>query len=93
MTGADPDWLAPATLDEALAVRAERHAGATVLAGGTFLGILMNQGFLAPEALLSLGRVRELDYIDVDKSGELSVGAMTRPSTNGAGSKSNLRRV
>jgi aerobic carbon-monoxide dehydrogenase medium subunit len=77
VTGADPDWLAPATLHEALAVRAERGAGATVLAGGTFLGILMNQGFLAPEALLSLGRVRELDYIDVDESGELRVGAMT----------------
>jgi carbon-monoxide dehydrogenase medium subunit len=72
-----PDWLAPAALDEALALRAEHGAGATVLAGGTFLGILMNQGFLAPEALLSLGRVGELDYIEVSDSGELRVGAMT----------------
>ena len=48
--------MAPTSLEEALAVRAERGDEATVLAGGTFLGILMNQGFLAPSALLSLGR-------------------------------------
>jgi aerobic carbon-monoxide dehydrogenase medium subunit len=72
-----PDWLAPAALDEALALRAERGADATVLGGGTFLGILMNQGFLAPEALLSLGRVRELDYIELSEAGELRIGAMT----------------
>ena len=57
-------------------LRAERGAGATVLAGGTFVGILMNQGFLAPEALLSLGRVRELDYVDLGDGGELRLGAM-----------------
>jgi aerobic carbon-monoxide dehydrogenase medium subunit len=77
VTPGEPDWLAPATLDEAVAVRAERGAGATVLAGGTFLGILMNQGFLEPEALLSLGGVRELDFIEVGESGELRIGAMT----------------
>ena len=58
-------------------MRAERGAGATVLAGGTFLGILMNQGFLAPQALLTLGRVGELDYIEVSESGELRIGAIT----------------
>jgi aerobic carbon-monoxide dehydrogenase medium subunit len=68
-------WLAPESLEEALALRAERGAGATVLAGGTFLGILMNQGFLAPETLLSLGRVGELDHITVE-DGELRLGAM-----------------
>jgi aerobic carbon-monoxide dehydrogenase medium subunit len=46
-----------------------------VLAGGTFLGILMNQGFIHPEALLSLGDVAGLDGIDV-VDGELSLGAM-----------------
>ena len=59
------DWLAPDTLEEALELRAERATEATVLAGGTFLGILMNQGFLAPQALLSLGRVPGLDRIEV----------------------------
>jgi carbon-monoxide dehydrogenase medium subunit len=69
-------WLAPESLEEALALRAERRDGATVLAGGTFLGILMNQGFLAPDTLLSLGRVRQLDSIRVE-DGELRLGAMT----------------
>jgi aerobic carbon-monoxide dehydrogenase medium subunit len=67
--------MAPASLDEALSLRAERGDEATVLAGGTFLGILMNQGFLAPTALLSLGRVEELRGIAVD-DGELRLGAM-----------------
>jgi len=72
----EPQWLAPASLEEALALRAE-HADATVLAGGTFVGILMNQGFLAPAALLSLGGVEELRGIEV-RDGELRLGAMVR---------------
>jgi aerobic carbon-monoxide dehydrogenase medium subunit len=67
-------WLAPESLDEALELRADRGAEATVVAGGTFLGILMNQGFLAPETLLSLGRVPGLDRVEV-VDGELRVGA------------------
>ena len=52
-------------LEEALELRGEHGDDATVLAGGTFVGILMNQGFLEPQALLSLGRVRRLDGIEV----------------------------
>jgi carbon-monoxide dehydrogenase medium subunit len=62
-------------LDEALALRAEHGDGATVLAGGTFLGILMNQGFIHPDVLLALRRVEGLDRIDV-VDGELRLGAM-----------------
>src|SRR3954451_8475640 len=71
----EPEWMGPTALEEALALRAERGDEATVLAGGTFLGILMNQGFLAPSALLSLGRVPELREIEV-VDGELRLGAM-----------------
>jgi carbon-monoxide dehydrogenase medium subunit len=67
--------MAPASLDEALALRAEHGDEATVLAGGTFVGILMNQGFLEPRALLSLGRVQELRGIEAGD--ELRLGAMT----------------
>ncbi len=67
--------MQPASLDEALELRAQRGDEATVLAGGTFLGILMNQGFLAPAALLSLGRVEELRETRVE-DGELRLGAM-----------------
>jgi carbon-monoxide dehydrogenase medium subunit len=67
--------MAPSSLEEALALRAEHGDEATVLAGGTFLGILMNQGFLAPSAFLSLGGVEELRELSV-VDGELRLGAM-----------------
>jgi carbon-monoxide dehydrogenase medium subunit len=66
--------MAPTSLEEAVALRARHGDDATVLAGGTFVGILMNQGFLAPRALLSLGRVDELRGIDAGE--ELRLGAM-----------------
>ena len=69
------EWLSPSTLPDAIALRAERGDEATVIAGGTFLGILMNQGFLSPSALLSLGRVEELRGIEVGGDGELRLGA------------------
>ncbi|HEY3726249.1 MAG TPA: FAD binding domain-containing protein [Solirubrobacteraceae bacterium] len=75
MSGGKVEWLAPSSLDEAAALRAERGADATVLAGGSFLGILMNQGFLQPASLLSLGRVAQLRGIAVE-DGELRLGAM-----------------
>jgi carbon-monoxide dehydrogenase medium subunit len=68
------EWLAPSTLRDAIALRAERGENATVVAGGTFLAILMNQGFLSPSALLSLGGVEELRGIEVVDR-ELRVGA------------------
>jgi carbon-monoxide dehydrogenase medium subunit len=68
-----PDWLAPETLEEALALRAE-HEDATVVAGGTFVGILVNQRLLAPTAFLSLGGIPGLDRIE--GGDELRLGPM-----------------
>jgi len=70
----EPEWLEPASLGDALALRAERD-DATVVAGGTFVGILVNQGLLAPTAFLSLGRVPDLAFVRADD--ELRLGAMT----------------
>jgi aerobic carbon-monoxide dehydrogenase medium subunit len=72
----EPVWIAPSSLDEAVAARAEHGDEATVLAGGTFVAILMNQGFLSPGALLWLGGVSELRAIE-EEGGELRLGAMT----------------
>ncbi len=69
-----PEWLAPASLDEALALKAELD-DATVVAGGTFVGILVNQRLLAPAAFLSLGRVPGLASIREERE-ELVLGAM-----------------
>ena len=70
----DPEWLAPESLDDALRLKAER-GDATVVAGGTFVGILVNQRLLLPSAFLSLGRVPGLAYVEA--ADELRLGAMT----------------
>jgi carbon-monoxide dehydrogenase medium subunit len=71
-----PEWLAPESWEEALALKAEREEEATVLAGGTFLGILVSQRLLQPSCLLSLHRVPGLDRIEPGPA--LALGAMAR---------------
>jgi len=71
----EPEWLCPRSLEEALALRAERGPEATVVAGGTFVGLLVNQRLLQPAAFLSLQRLGELAFVRAD--GELRIGAMT----------------
>jgi carbon-monoxide dehydrogenase medium subunit len=68
-------WLAPDSLEEALALRREHGEEATVVAGGTFRGVLVNQGFLQPAGYLTIGRVAELHRLSVE-DGELRLGAM-----------------
>src|SRR5262249_56719475 len=65
--------------EEALALKAKRGDRVTVVAGGTFVGILVNQRLLQPEAFLSLQRVRGLEYVDAN--GELRLGALTTHRT------------
>lgn len=72
-----PEWLAPTSLEEALELRARYGDEATVVAGGTFIGILMSQKIIMPQALLTLRHIRELAFIE-DRSGfPLRIGAMT----------------
>lgn len=73
MTG--PEWLAPESLEEALALKAGWGEDATVVAGGTFVGLLLNQRLLAPAALLSLRDVPGLGAIGVE-GGQLRLGAL-----------------
>jgi aerobic carbon-monoxide dehydrogenase medium subunit len=73
-----PEWLAPESLEEALALKAERE-DATVVAGGTFVGILVNQRLLFPGAFISLGRIPGLAYVEADD--ELRLGPMTTHRT------------
>src|SRR5918998_2421288 len=71
-----PEWHEPRSLDEALSLRAEHGEEATVVAGGSFLGIVMNQRLFAPTMLVALRGVPDLDYIGAD-GGPLRLGAMT----------------
>jgi aerobic carbon-monoxide dehydrogenase medium subunit len=81
------DWLAPTSLEEALALRAEHGEDATVVAGGTFLAILLNQRLIAPAKLLALRSVPGLDGIRAN--GELRLGALV---THSAVERSSLVR-
>jgi carbon-monoxide dehydrogenase medium subunit len=71
-----PEWHEPRSLEEALALRAEHGDEATVVAGGSFLGIVINQRLLAPTRLVALRRVAGLDYTEAG-DGILRLGAMT----------------
>jgi aerobic carbon-monoxide dehydrogenase medium subunit len=83
-----PEWLAPTSLAEALELRARYADDAKVVAGGTFIGILLSQKIITPTALLSLRNIHELSCIEKQSTGEqsnhredssasLRIGAMT----------------
>jgi aerobic carbon-monoxide dehydrogenase medium subunit len=66
-------WMAPRTVTEAVELKAE-HPDATLVAGGTFVGILTRQGLLASDDWISLQNVRELR--ELSTSSDLALGAM-----------------
>src|SRR4030042_7034311 len=72
----DFNYLKPGTLKEALAMFAE-HDDCKVICGGQSLLIIMRQGMIAPEYLLDIKHVKELDYIKFDKNDGLKIGATT----------------
>jgi CO/xanthine dehydrogenase FAD-binding subunit len=71
------EYRAPGSLGEALAVLGEHGDGAKALAGGQSLVPMLAMRLVRPQVLVSLKRLRELDYIRRD-NGSLLVGAMTR---------------
>jgi aerobic carbon-monoxide dehydrogenase medium subunit len=70
------EYVAPATIDEALTVLAD-NPGAKVLAGGMSLLPLMKLRLLSPELVVDIGRIPGLDQIE-DKGNHISVGALVR---------------
>jgi aerobic carbon-monoxide dehydrogenase medium subunit len=71
------EYLAPGSLDEALAILAEHGEEAKVLAGGQSLVPLLNFRLVRPAYLVDLNDVPGLAGIRVD-DGHLAIGAMTR---------------
>ncbi|HMO00336.1 MAG TPA: xanthine dehydrogenase family protein subunit M [Miltoncostaeaceae bacterium] len=69
------DYLAPASLDEALSILAERGEDAKVLAGGQSLIPLMKFRLAQPAVLVDLGGVPGLDGLEEDGEA-LRIGAM-----------------
>jgi carbon-monoxide dehydrogenase medium subunit len=72
------DYVAPATIDEAVAALSS-HDGAKVLAGGMSLLPLMKMRFLSPTLLVDIGKIGGLDSIS-DDGDHLTIGALVRHS-------------
>jgi len=69
-------WLWPETLEEAIELRASLGDDALTVAGGTFVGVLAQTGFLSlPESAIALGRVQGIAGIE-SEGDELVIGAM-----------------
>jgi aerobic carbon-monoxide dehydrogenase medium subunit len=75
MIPADFDYVAPESLDDALAALAEGGEDAKLLAGGHSLLPLMKLRYAAPTLLVDLRRVPGLTGVRAD--GGLTIGAMT----------------
>jgi aerobic carbon-monoxide dehydrogenase medium subunit len=71
-------YLAPTTVDEALAALAEHGYDAKLLAGGQSLIPTMNFRLAQPGVLIDLNHIPNLGYIMPSSSGGLRIGAMTR---------------
>jgi len=67
------EYTAPKTLDEAVALAGN---GAKLLAGGMRLIPMMKLRLAAPEHLVDLGRIKDLNYIR-EEGGALHIGATT----------------
>lgn len=73
--GSGPAWTMPTSLEEVLEIRATLGDAATLVAGGTFLGILIRSGLARPMHLVSLAAIPELRTVEV-RDGTLILGAM-----------------
>jgi aerobic carbon-monoxide dehydrogenase medium subunit len=72
----EPAWHRPRTIAEALALRSELGEDALVIAGGTYIGVLLSTGLIAaPGAFISLRGVDELHGLVCDDDG-LRLGAL-----------------
>jgi aerobic carbon-monoxide dehydrogenase medium subunit len=73
----DFEYLSPKTLQEALVLLDQYRDVYKVIAGGQSLLILMRQGLVAPEYLIDIKGLSELNYIQSDAQEGLKIGALT----------------
>ena len=77
----DFTYHAPTEEREALGLLSEYREDAKVLAGGQSLLILMRQGLVAPEHIIDIKGIAELDYLELAGDGALRIGALTTHRT------------
>jgi carbon-monoxide dehydrogenase medium subunit len=71
----DPAYIEPRTIDECLDVLERYGEDARIVAGATAVTLMLRQGLIAPEALVSLRRLDELRRVELD-DGVLRLGAL-----------------
>lgn len=77
------DYLAPSTVEEALAALAEHGDDAKIMAGGQSLLPVLRMRLNAPEMVIDLGRITALRGIR-DEGDAIVIGAMTQHSVVGS---------
>jgi aerobic carbon-monoxide dehydrogenase medium subunit len=75
------EYVAPATLEEALDTLGRYEDDAKVLAGGQSLIPLMKLRFAAPRVVVDINRLPGLDTLAADDGGALRIGALVRHKT------------
>lgn len=71
------EFLEPKDISEAIALLAAHGDEAKVIAGGTSVVLMLQQKLIAPSVLISLGRIKDLDYIRREEDG-LHLGALAK---------------
>jgi aerobic carbon-monoxide dehydrogenase medium subunit len=71
------EYVAPTSIDEAVAALAQGGTEAKLLAGGQSLVPLLNFRLARPALLVDLNRIAELAYL-TERDGGIAIGAMTR---------------
>lgn len=72
----DISWLEPDSVTEAAQMLAHYGEEGKVVAGGTWLTLVLKQGLLMPSALISLRRLDDLRHIDYLPGRGLVIGAL-----------------
>lgn len=70
-------YLRPRSVKDALAMLAQYGDACKVICGGQSILILMRQGLVAPDYLIDIKQLHELDFIDFDVAQGLRIGAAT----------------
>jgi len=70
------EYVAPATLDEAMSLLTEGDSNTRLMAGGTDLLVRIRHKMLFPRRIISLKGIPGLDIIEVHKVRGLTIGAM-----------------
>ena len=73
----DFEYFAPKTVEEALSLLSQYKKEAKVMAGGQSMLVLMRHGLLAPEYVIDVKGLSEMEYIDYDERKGLRIGALT----------------